>query len=146
MNSPRATARRPTPGRTPARGPAGVVLRERVLDSGDSGVFVRGHFPAQANLFCYPVGSGEFWELREAGLGDTRRAFTPRRRADRPLGQWNRMELTVRGDTISVVLNGEEVISSARITDLPARGPIGFQHEHGRLQVANVYVREFRQP
>ena len=51
-----------------ARGPAGVVLRERVLDSGDSGVFVRGHFLGQANLFCYPVGSGEFWELREARL------------------------------------------------------------------------------
>jgi 3-keto-disaccharide hydrolase len=125
-----------------ARAQAGAVVRERVLDSGDSGVFVRGLFAAQANLFCYPVGSGEFWELRESAVGEARRPFTPRRRADRPLGQWNRMELVLRGETVTVVLNGEEVISSVRIPGLPARGPIGFQHEHGGLQIANVFVRE----
>jgi putative heme-binding domain-containing protein len=125
-----------------ARGPAGVVVTERVLDAGDSGVFVRGLFAAQANLFCYPVGSGEFWELRTAARGDGKQAFTPRLRADRPLGQWNRTEVTVRGDTITVVVNGEEVVSSARIPGLPARGPIGFQHEHGKLQITGVFVRE----
>jgi putative heme-binding domain-containing protein len=112
-----------------ARTSTGDVLRERVLDSGDSGVFFCGLFAAQANLFCYPVGSGEFWELREAATNDTKRTFTPRVRADRPLGQWNRMELTVRGDSVTVVLNGEEVIGNARVPGLPARGPIGFQHE-----------------
>ena len=129
-----------------ARGPAGVVLTERILDSGDSGVFLRGLFAAQANLFCYPVGSGEFWELREASTGDARRSFTPRRRADRPLGQWNRMDILVRGDAVTVTLNGEEVISNVRIPGLPVRGPIGFQHEHGRLQIANLFVRELRTP
>jgi putative heme-binding domain-containing protein len=126
-----------------ARAQAGAIVRERVLDCGDSGVFVRGLFAAQANLFCYPVGSGEFWELRESAVGEARRPFTPRYRADRPLGQWNRMELVVRGDTVTVVLNSEEVISSVRIPGLSARGPIGFQHEHGRLQIANIFVQEF---
>jgi putative heme-binding domain-containing protein len=129
---------------TEERGEAGARLRERVLDSGDGGVFVRGLFAAQANLFCYPVGSGEFWELRESATGDDKRAFTPRRRADRPLGQWNRMSLLVRGDRVTVSLNGEEVIVGAAIPGLPARGPIGFQHEQGRLQIMNVFLREVR--
>lgn len=128
------------------RGAGGARLRERVLDSGDSGIFIRGLFAAQANLFCYPVGSGEFWELREAASGAAKRAFTPRRRADRPLGQWNRMTVTVHGSRVAVVLNGGEVIPSAEIPGLPARGPIGFQHESGRLQLMNVFLRELPQP
>ena len=85
---------------------------------------------AQANLFCYPVGSGEFWELRESNLGDAKRPFTPRQRADRPLGQWNQMEITVKGDRLWVKLNGEQVIENAQLPGLPERGPLALQH-HG---------------
>src|SRR5205807_660877 len=38
---------------------SGKPATERVLDAGDSGILVRGLYKAQANLFCYPVGSGE---------------------------------------------------------------------------------------
>ena len=46
----------------------GYELRttEKVLDAGDSGVFLRGLYKAQANLFCYPIGSGEFWDTARA--------------------------------------------------------------------------------
>ena len=116
--------------------------RERVLEAGDSGVFLRGFRKAQANLFCYPIGSGEFWEYRESLTGDARRAVTPKQRADRPIGQWNEMQLTLRGDRVTVVLNGLEVITNAQLPGIPARGPIGFQHEHGRIQLRNVFVKD----
>ena len=118
-----------------------LTRTERVLDAGDSGVFVRGLHKAQANLFCYPVGSGEFWEYRSSLQGGARRAVTPSARADAPIGDWNAMRVTVQGDRVGVVLNGQKVISAAHLPGLPARGPIGLQHEHGRLEVRTVAVR-----
>lgn len=115
---------------------------ERVLEAGDSGVLFRGLFKAQANLFCYPVGSGEFWEYRESLPGAARRAVTPKIRADRPLGQWNEMRVKVAGSRVTVVVNGQIVIEDADLPGLPARGPVGFQHEHGRIQFRTVAVRE----
>ena len=115
---------------------------QRVLEAGDSGILFRGLFKAQANLFCYPVGSGEFWEYRESLTGEARRAVTPRLRADRPIGQWNETHLKVIGSRVTVIVNGHTVIESANLPGLPPSGPIGFQHEHGRIQIRNVWVRE----
>ena len=114
-----------------------------MLDAGDSGVFLRGLRKAQANLFCYPVGSGEVWEYRtDLTLSEeVRRGATPKRCADVPVGDWNRMEITVLADRLTVVLNDHEVISGAQLPGLPPRGPIGFQHEHGRIQFRNISLR-----
>jgi putative membrane-bound dehydrogenase-like protein len=132
------------PDSTETKTPDGKPQTERVLDAGDSGVFLRGLRKAQANLFCYPVGSGEVWEYRtDLTLPEeVRRGVTPKRCADAPVGDWNRMEITVRADRMTVVLNGHEVISGARLPGLPSRGPIGFQHEHGRIQLRNILVVE----
>ncbi len=126
------------------RGADGKPRTQRMMDAGDSGVFVRGHRKAQANLFCYPCGSGEIWEYRTdpAMPVEVRKACLPTKRADRPPGEWNDMILTLRGDRMSVVLNGEEVVPGARLPGLPARGPFGLQHEHGPVQFKNLAVRE----
>ena len=125
------------------KGPDGKVKTETMLEAGDSGIFLRGFRKAQANLFCYPCGSGEVWEYRTdpSMPAEVRRAVTPRVRADRPVGEWNDIEITLRGDRMTVVLNGEEVISRARLPGIPRRGPIGFQKEHGPLQLKNVFIR-----
>jgi hypothetical protein len=127
-------------------GPDGRPATLRVLDAGDSGVLLRGLYRAQANLFCYPVGSGEFWEYRTdpASTRGQRRAFTPRKNADRPVGDWNEMKIQLRGNRVSVRVNGEEVIRRAELPGLPPRGPIGLQHEHGRIQFRNLFLRERR--
>ncbi|HEU0011572.1 MAG TPA: HEAT repeat domain-containing protein [Verrucomicrobiae bacterium] len=136
------------PDSTEAKSPDGKPQTERVLDAGDSGVFLRGLRKAQANLFCYPVGSGEVWEYRtDLTLPEeVRRGATPKRCADAPVGDWNRMEITVRADRMTVVLNGQEVITEARLPGLPPRGPIGFQHEHGRIQLRNIFIAELPAP
>ena len=59
-----------------------------------------------------------------------RAGVTPKRNADRDIGAWNTFEITMRGDRLTVVLNGEEVISSAQLPGVAARGPIALQH-HG---------------
>jgi len=60
-----------------------------------------------------------------AMLPEVRAAVTPRTQADRPVGELNRYEITVRKGAVSVVLPGME------IPGLPARGRIGLQHHGG---------------
>ena len=66
----------------------------------------------------------------------------PLKRADKPPGEWNDMGITLRGDVLSVTLNGELVIRDARLPGLPARGPIGPRHEHGAIQFKDLRIRE----
>jgi len=126
------------------KGPDGKVKTERMMDAGDSGIYVRGTLKAQANLFCYPCGSGEVWQYRTDPKmpPEVRRAVTPKKRADKPPGEWNAIEVTMKGDRMTVVLNGEEVISNAQLPGVPAKGPIGFQHEHGRIEFRNIAIKE----
>jgi hypothetical protein len=122
----------------------GKVKTERMLDGGDSGVFMRGYTKAQANLFCYPCGSGEVWEYRTDRKMpvEVRKAVMPRKRADKPVGEWNQMTITLVGDRLTVIVNGEEVIAKAQLPGVPARGPIGLQHEFGTVQFRNIFIKE----
>ncbi len=109
-----------------------IVLRR---PGTDSGIFLRGSQKAQVNIWCWPVGSGEVWGYRtDASVPPTIRAgVTPRVNADRPVGDWNDFEITMKGDRLSVVLNGQTVIENARLPGVPARGRLALQH-HGGFQ------------
>jgi Domain of Unknown Function (DUF1080) len=109
----------------------GKEIRLSVPDS-DSGVYMRGSSKAQVNIWCWPVGSGEVYGYRtDSKMPEAVRAgVTPKRNADRDIGAWNAFEITMRGDRLTVVLNGIEVLSNAQLPGIPARGPIVLQH-HG---------------
>jgi hypothetical protein len=110
---------------------AGKPVLMAVPDS-DSGIYLRGLDKAQVNIWCWPVGSGEVYGYRtdDKMPAEVRAGVTPKRNADRDIGAWNSFEITMRGDRLTVVLNGEEVISRAQLPGVPSRGPIGLQH-HG---------------
>jgi hypothetical protein len=99
----------------------------------DSGLYLRGSSKAQINIWCWPVGSGEVWGYRtdKTMPPEVRAAVTPRLRADRPVGEWNTFEVTMRGDRLTVVLNGQTVIENARLPGVPARGRLALQHHGG---------------
>ncbi len=73
---------------------------------------------------------------------EVRRGATPILNADNPVGQWNRFEITVIDDKVTVVLNGKTVIREARLPGLPERGPIALQHHGDHIQFANIYIKE----
>jgi hypothetical protein len=112
---------------------AGKPVLMAVPDS-DSGVFVRGQSKAQVNIWCWPVGSGEVYGYRtdEKMPASVRAAVTPKRLADRNIGEWNTFEITVKGSRLTVVLNGERVIEDAELPGLPPRGRIALQHHGGK--------------
>lgn len=104
------------------------------LPDSDSGVFLRDRSgKSQVNIWCWPIGSGEVYGYRM----DTRMppkvraAVTPRHQADKPVGEWNTFEITLRGNVLTVVLNGVTVIEDAELPGLPATGPIALQHHGG---------------
>lgn len=115
-----------------------------VPDAGDSGLYLRGSTKAEVNIWSWPIGSGEFWNYRidtnqTAGV---RAAVTPKTKADKPLGEWNRFVITMRGDHVTVVLNGKTVIEDALLPGIPRRGSIGLQHHGDPIQFANLFVKE----
>ena len=110
---------------------SGKEIRIAVPDS-DSGIYLRGSSKAQVNIWGWPTGSGEVYGYRtDASMPAAVRAgVTPKRNADRDIGAWNSFEITMRGSRLTVVLNGEEVVSHAELPGVAARGAIALQH-HG---------------
>ena len=132
------------PGGDYALNPDGSRQTVEVLDAGDSGIYLRGVKKGEVNIWNWPIGSGEMWMYREDKSlpAEIRAGVTPKVRADKPLGQWNRFHITMRGDRVTIVLNGQTVIENAQLPGIPARGPIALQHHGDPIQFANLYVRE----
>ena len=71
-----------------------------------------------------------------------RAGVTPKMKADKPLGQWNRFLITMKGDRLTVDLNGKRVIDNAQLPGVAPRGPIALQHHGDAVQFANLFVKE----
>jgi hypothetical protein len=115
------------------KGLDGKTIRIAVPDS-DSGIYVRGESKAQINIWCWPVGSGEVYGYRtdQKQPASVRAGVTPRKNADKNIGEWNAFEITMRGTKLTVVLNGEKVIDAAELPGVPAKGRIALQHHGGK--------------
>ena len=142
------------PDGTHARDIHGKEMHLALPDS-DSGIFLRGSGTYQVNIWCWPIGSGEMYGIRTNPQTppDLRAAVTPRTQADKPAGEWNRFEITVRGNAVTVALNGKTVLPNAQIPSLPPRGRIALQHHGGKrdgqwtgppslLQFKNIFIKE----
>jgi len=110
----------------------------------DSGIFLRGNEKSQVNLWNWTVGSGEVWGYRthDDTPDDIRAAVTPRVKADRPIGEWNRMMIRMKGDVLNVVLNGKPVIIDAQLPGVPEGGAIGLQHHGQAIDFANLWIKQ----
>lgn len=113
------------------KGPDGKDETVEIEDV-DSGIYLRGSSKSQVNIWMWPIGSGEVYGYRTDSKmpAAVRAGVTPKKNADRPRGEWNSFEITMKGDRLWVKLNGEEVIQDARLPGVPKEGPIALQH-HG---------------
>jgi hypothetical protein len=125
----------------------------------DSGIYLRGQSKAQVNIWMWPIGSGEVYGYRtdKKMPPEVRAGVTPKKKMDRPRGQWNTFEITMKGDRLWVNLNGEEVITGAQLPGIKSEGPIALQHHGGwdakknrwngppsLVQFKNIYVKELK--
>lgn len=136
------------------RDAAGKII-EPLGPNSDSGILLKN--AGQANLWCWSVGSGELWSVRndESLTAEVRAAAVPKVNADQPVGKWNAFDITAKGDRITIINNGITVIDNALNPGMEKPGKIGFQHhggineKTGKLQGAsslvqfrNVWIKE----
>ncbi|MDA1007405.1 MAG: DUF1080 domain-containing protein [Planctomycetota bacterium] len=117
--------------------------RTAPIEEYDSGIFLRGNSKSQVNLWNWNVGSGEVWGYRTDGSlpEAVRAACTPSERADAPIGQWNRMRITMVGETLNVWLNDRHVITDANLPSISPTGAIGLQKHGSAVEWCNLMVR-----
>ncbi|MBG88172.1 MAG: hypothetical protein CMO80_14895 [Verrucomicrobiales bacterium] len=121
----------------------------------DSGIYLRGQGKSQINIWCWPIGSGEVYGYRmdKKMPPEVRAGVTPKVKADNPVGEWNTFKVTMKGDRLTVVLNGKTVLDKAQLPGVPAKGKLALQHHGGMrngeyspasslVQFRNIYVKE----
>ena len=100
--------------------PGDFVLRLefRATPNADSGIFIRGR---QLQCRDYPL-AGPFKNLRNYRPGD-----------------WNEIEVTVKGEVAHCLCNGEVLDAAMQI---PSTGSIGFEGDRGQLESRRIRIRE----
>jgi hypothetical protein len=72
----------------------------------------------------------------------------PSKNMVKPAGEWNRYTITLKGNKLHVVLNGEPIIdldlSQGAMKDRPASGHISFQDEGKRICYRKVRIQELK--
>lgn len=114
----------------------------------DSGIYLRGYPKAQLNIWCWPVGSGEVYGLRNSSNTDptVRAGVTPKFNADKPVGEWNTFVIILVNDRVTLIENNHMVLENAQLPGIPERGPIVLQHhggpdKNGELRPASSLVQ-----
>src|SRR5207247_2254379 len=113
---------------------------------GDSGIYLRGQPQVQIwdpdNKPAGGIGSGGLYNNKK-------HARNPLRRADKPVGEWNNFHIIMKGDRVTIFLNGVKVVDDTPLENyfhpdqpLPEVGPIELQHHNDPLWFKNIYIRE----
>jgi hypothetical protein len=153
-----------------------LIVDYKMLPLGDSGIYLRGVPQVQIWDFTEEgkfklgadKGSGGLWNNKgEEGKH-------PLKRMDKPFGEWNRFEIRMIGERVTVKLNGEVVVNHAPLENFfanrkagylaygknnaakgaPAstemadpiapRGPIQLQTHGSEIRWRNVFIREIK--
>ncbi len=115
----------------------------KIGPDGDSGIYLRGNPQVQIwDPAKHPEGSG-------ALFNNQKNPSKPLKKADKPAGEWNTFRIVMKGDQVTIYLNGELVVDKVPLENywekgkpLPARGPIELQHHGNPLEFKNIYIKE----
>jgi len=115
---------------------------------GNSGVFFHLNPPDQVWPLCFEAQllAGDAGELRLNGgsrlasLVDPKAQSLPRRlpSSEKPAGQWNTYDITCRGNTVNIRVNG--VLQNEAAGASVESGAIGLQAEGALVEFRNIYL------
>jgi len=131
-----------------------------LTDNADSGVFVRAvgdaiflrgwpgsSYQVQArdmtrNQTTNPIFIGNVYRHGQRGATDTSFDSAAALQAAKKTGDWQVLEIEVRGDRLTARLNGAPVLSAGNLAN--PSGFVGLQGEAGIVQYRSIQVREIR--
>jgi hypothetical protein len=130
-----------------------LLMDWKIEPKGDSGVYLRGQ--PQVQVWDSDNASGAKGDDKGSGSGGLwnnppgSKGKKPLKKADRAPGEWNTFRIIMKGDNVTVYLNGELVVEEAPLANywekgqpLPATGPIELQHHGDKLWFKNIYIKE----
>ena len=110
---------------------------------GNSGVLVHVGKPPKVWPSCVQVQLAQFDPGAIFALGDAKVQAgsdpVAQKSAVKPVGEWNRMDVTCRGGTITNLLNGVEVARGENAE--PARGAIAWQSEGKPVRFRDLRIK-----
>jgi hypothetical protein len=136
-----------------------LFLDWKIEPKGDSGIYLRGLPQVQIwdsdsldqNRYKleFGKGSGALWNNSKPA------DKVPLARADKAPGEWNTFHITMKGDAVSVKLNGQLVVDNVALENIlekgkpvPTAGPIELQQhpkqdgKFGKIMFKNVFIKE----
>jgi hypothetical protein len=133
----------------------------KIEKAGDSGLYLRGQPQVQIwdsdNLSeglkaDWHTGSGGLWNNPlPKGVDPKSIGKVPLKKADKPVGEWNAFKIIMKGDKVTIHLNGELVVDNATLPNfwekgqpLPATGPLELQYHGDKLWFKNIYIKELK--
>jgi hypothetical protein len=119
----------------------------KVLDKGDSGIYLRG--TPQVQIWDTAVKGGE---VGSGGLfNNQKHPSKPSVKADKPVGQWNTFWIKMVGDKVWVKLNDVLVVDGVPLENYWDRkqplfptGQIELQNHGNTLWFKNIYIKELK--
>jgi hypothetical protein len=132
----------------------------KIEKNGDSGLYLRGQPQVQiwdsdnspgARGNDKGSGSGGLWNNPlPKGVDPKSIGKMPVKKADKPVGEWNTFRIIMKGEKVTVYLNGELVVDNQPLAPykpfndkLPEKGPIELQFHGDPLWFKNIYIKEF---
>ena len=121
----------------------------KIGPKGDSGIYLRGVPQVQiwdpSDKKVQPLGA----DKGSGGLWNNKKNRDPLVKADKPIGEWNRMYIRMVGPYVFVKLNDKKVVDNVIMENyyelnIPVfnRGPIYLQTHGSETRFRNVFVRE----
>jgi hypothetical protein len=120
-----------------------LKLEVRTQEKSNSGIYLRGIYEVQiAESFGKPVDSHN--------MGALYSRITPSVAAEKPIGEWQTMDITLVDRHLTVVLNGKTIIDNqpvlgctggALTSDEFKPGPIYLQGDHTNIDYRNIILR-----
>lgn len=126
-----------------------LLVDWKIGPKGDSGIYLRGSPQVQ------------IWDpAKNGGVGsgglfnNTVHPSKPLKLADKPIGEWNRFRIVMKGDKVSIWLNEVLVVDNTVLEGywgrkkdqpspaIPEKGPIELQHHGDHLEFKNIYIKE----
>jgi len=124
-----------------------LLVDWKIEKGGDSGIYLRGSPQVQ---IWDPANKGVGAEVGSGGLYNNQKGPSkPKKKADKPVGQWNTFRIIMIGEKVTVIFNDELVVDNVvmenyweRDKPIYPKGQIELQSHGSLLEFRYIFLRE----